>query len=886
MGSYKPEASKLNTVVFGHARFQFMTDRIVRMEYCRKAIFEDRATLTVVNRAFPAVELRKEINGNTLVIATSALTLSYTDDGQVFSEDNLKIEFNCNGKEKKWYPGMEDKENLGGTLRTLDAMDGNIKRKKILNPNYIPNRKGKGEVGTPGQSLTEFVHIGTPVELGKGLISKSGWTVVDDTQSVVMDKSKGFEWVAERRKGAEADLYFIGYGKDYKAALRDCADLLGRQPMPPRYALGCWFSRYWAYTDQEIEELVDGFDRADVPLDVIVIDMDWHLEGWTGYTWDRRYFPDPDEFLSEMHRRGLKVTLNLHPASGVGKHEEQFKDMARAVGLNPEQSDTVKFDITDPKYIKAYFELLHHPEERRGVDFWWMDWQQGESSNMKGLDPLPWINHLHWHDMAENARRNKKRPLIFSRWGGLGAGRYCIGFSGDTHSNWGSLAFQPYFTATASNVLYGYWSHDIGGHMPGVIEPELFARWLQFGAYSPILRTHTTKNVDAERRVWEYPDPYSHIMMETIRKRYELVPYIYTECRKTYETGISLCHPVYYDWPDAEAAYKARNQYMFGESMLVAPVIERKSEKDDMAAAHVWLPDGDWYDTARGLTIKGGKLITARYTLDEVPVFVRPGTVVPGEKGGRRLNNASVENLLITVYSGTEGNYTLYEDDGESTGYEKSKSAYIRISHLRKGKIWKVKIDKPEGSYKGFKSRKNIELRIEGTVSPEAIRVKGRKVPFSFRPTDGDYWNYDGMTGTIVVSLNQQELKDGLEISITLIDGNLKSVEGWKGFMNRMSKVKFYSNLALTMHVIHGEERLGVDIAQAGNRISRHPDLLRAELKRTKRRLKELFEILKYLKRHHIGTGNLKSPGKRSPDKIPYCNKALAILKECNAFWD
>ena len=217
-----------------------------------------------------------------------------------------------------------------------------------------------------------------------------------------------------------------------------------------------------------------------------------------------------------------------------------------------------------------------------GVDFWWMDWQQGQKTALPGLDPLPWINHLHWRDMATNPERAGRRPLIFSRFGGIGAGRYCIGFSGDTHSVWESLQFQPYFTATAANVLYGYWSHDIGGHMPGEIDPELYTRWLQFGIFSPVVRTHTTKNPKAERRVWGYPDPYGKIMAEALRLRYEMVPYIYSEARAAYDTGLSLCRPLYYDWPEHDEAYRARDQYLFGRELLVAPVLQ-----PEIGRAHV-----------------------------------------------------------------------------------------------------------------------------------------------------------------------------------------------------------------------------------------------------------------------------------------------------------
>ncbi len=155
--------------------------------------------------------------------------------------------------------------------------------------------------------------------------------------------------------------------------------------------------------------------------------------------------------------------------------------MARAMGIDPATKQYVKFDIVNPRFAENYFKILHHPLEQQGIDFFWLDWQQEGTTGLAGLNPTFWLNYVHSTDME----RRGKRPLIYHRWGGLGNHRYQIGFSGDTISTWESLTFQPYFTATAANVGYGYWSHDIGGHMPGKVDPEMYTRWVQFGAFSP-----------------------------------------------------------------------------------------------------------------------------------------------------------------------------------------------------------------------------------------------------------------------------------------------------------------------------------------------------------------------------------------------------------------
>ena len=192
---------------------------------------------------------------------------------------------------------------------------------------------------------------------------------------------------------------------------------------------------------------------------------------------------------------------------------------------------------------------------------------------------------------------DKDRALIYHRWGGLGNHRYQVGFSGDSVISWTSLAYQPYFTATASNVLYGYWSHDIGGHMfpddmpesERHIDPELYVRWMQFGAFSPILRTHSSKEAGLRKEPWRFSPEVFAALRQIIDLRYAMAPYIYTASREAYDSGISLMRPLYYAWPDEAKAYDAGNEYMFGDDMLVVAGRTadegRRRQRVDLAAA-------------------------------------------------------------------------------------------------------------------------------------------------------------------------------------------------------------------------------------------------------------------------------------------------------------
>ena len=205
--------------------------------------------------------------------------------------------------------------------------------------------------------------------LGPGLLSRDGWTVVDDSERPLFDDSP-WPWVMPRPAGDRQDLYFFGYGHAYRQALHDFTLTAGKIPMPPRFAFGTWWSRYWSYTDEEFRDLVHQFEIFSVPLDVLVIDMDWHLtfgitwddntkdesghtKGWTGFTWDPNYFPDPAGFLKWTDVHGLRTPLNLHPASGIQPWESQYPAMARAMGIDPASQKYVPFDIVD-KFFDDY----------------------------------------------------------------------------------------------------------------------------------------------------------------------------------------------------------------------------------------------------------------------------------------------------------------------------------------------------------------------------------------------------------------------------------------------------------------------------------------------------------------------------------------------------
>lgn len=704
-----PQAQDLHKNVAyadNHVRFTVISDGAVRMEYAPDGQFVDTKSFVAVQRAYPAADYRVK-RGAWIEIATPKMVLRYRKNSGPFTASNLSV---CSPKGAAvpfvWKPGMQQKGNLKGTYRTLDGYDGDT---------YVyDERRPK-----------------MPIE--DGLLATDGWTLIDDSDNFLFDGDKEWEWVEKRPDDGAQDWYFLAYGHDYKAALRDFTLFAGKMPLPPRYAFGYWWSRYWAYSDKELRTLVKNFRAYDIPLDVLVIDMDWHYTdgdrgGWTGWSWNRTLFPDPAKFLRWLDGEGIRSTFNLHPADGVRCGEDSYADVARDMGIDPASKQTVPWVSSDKKFIRSIFRRILTPMERDGVDFWWLDWQQQPTDPaVEGLSNTWWLNYVFFSDMEKN---RDVRPILYHRWGGLGNHRYQIGFSGDASITWASLDFQPYFNSTASNVLYGYWSHDIGGHhMADRIDPELYIRWMQFGALSPVMRTHSAKSAGLKKEVWNFAPEHADILRSTIRQRYALAPYIYTMARKAYDEGISLCRPMYYEWPEASEAYAFRNQYLFGDDILVAPVTA--PGKEGYATVKVWLPEGKWYEWQTGTMLDGGRTVERTFALDEYPVYVRAGAILPMYGDTVKNLNANDEEILLTLFPGGSGEFSLYEDNGDDKRYA-AEFARTHLKSVRNGNLLTVTVGKRTGAYCGMPAERKFSVKVLASAAPVSVTVDGAKADWTY----------------------------------------------------------------------------------------------------------------------------------------------------------
>ena len=688
-------------------RFQVLHRHCIRIEEAVKGRFTDEATIFARERHQPrAVEFTLTRKGRTLIIDTGAIELRCLDDGRPLGPKNLSARIRCDGKWVEWRPGQANPGNLGGTAETLDGWNG-------------------------------------PQELPPGLLSRDGWFLLDDSATPVLTESG---WVRSRDQASTRDWYLFGYGRDFRAAFQAFAAVSGPASLPRRYCLGAWYSRYWPYSADDFRQLVKEYRQKDFPLDIMVMDMDWHINDprrapgakvvmvgplgsqvWTGYTWDRKLLPDPKGLLAWLHEQKIAVTLNDHPADGVQPHEKGYRAFMREYGADAKSGQIIPFDAGNQRYMDLFYRHTHVPLEKDGVDFWWLDWQQERQiRSLPELTNLRWLNYFYYERSQEHGRRGAS----FSRFGGWGDHRHPIHFSGDAYTNWETLAFEVPFTATAGNVGCFFWSHDIGGHMGGRNE-ESYTRWCQFGAFSAALRSHSTRDKDMDRRPWCYDKWAEDSMRRSFHLRSEFFPYLYSCAAQACRDTVPMLRPMYIDYAEIEAAYHQPQQYLFGDHLLVAPVVEPGVGPRRLATQAVWFPPGIWYNIFTGERFTGPCEQMVAADIDEFPLYARGGAPIPTQPYTPRMAGEPLRHLVLRVWPGAEGETQtteLIEDDGQTMAYAAGERAVTPLACTRQGDTFTLSLGATIGSYQGQPEKRRLTIELHEVEKPVRVTLAGRPV--------------------------------------------------------------------------------------------------------------------------------------------------------------
>lgn len=692
-----------NPVIIGNARFTFITPGLVRMEYALDGKFVDEPTLFAIQRDTSFQDFKVENLGTRrYLLSTSLLKIDFLDNGFPFGQKNLNVTFKNNSKEQNWKVYMTTEEgNLGGPIETLDDVSGYIDRQE-------------------------------------GLLSRNGWYTIFDTNKEILKDG----WITSRSPQHVQDIYLFVYGNDYKAALKSLQKISGSVPMTRKYVHGSWYCRWWDYTDDDYRQIVREYREHNFPLDIMVFDMGWHTQkeartgtghagmyGWTGYSWNRKLIPDPAKLIQEFKNDNIHVVLNEHPHDGIRDHEDSYPDFMKAMGVDTSGQKNLVFDAGDRKYMQNFMKYAHEESDKMGIAFWWLDWQQDyiypivRGTHMKHL---PWINHIYF----DYSRKNDLRGAGFSRWAGWGDHRHPIQFSGDCVGNWEVLRFEIDMTATSGNAGCFFWAHDIGGFYGGK-DPELYTRWTQFGLLNSSLRIHSVIDKDLDRRPWLWGEKYEKAMRKVYHMRSELMPYIYSSVRQCHTDMLPLNRCMYIDYSDQKESYQNPQQFMFGDLLLGAPISTPAGE-DGLAEQKVWFPAGEvWYDLFTGQKYEGNATVNIRCDLNRFPLFIKGGYPIPMQPYTERMASTPLTKLVLRCYPATEdcdNSYTLYEDDGVTTAYEKGEFAETRLQYKKEKGQTEITVYPSQGTYQGQPQKRSYRIELPATEKGLIVRVNGKKI--------------------------------------------------------------------------------------------------------------------------------------------------------------
>ena len=382
----------------------------------------------------------------------------------------------------------------------------------------------------------------------------------------------------------------------------------------------------------------------------------------------------------------------------------------------------IYFDLSNQQQAQASMRDLHGPLMEQGVDFWWVDGGSG-AVDMPGLNKQLWTNKVFFDYTQQHSGR---RGFILGRYGDWGSQRYPGYFTGDTYSQWPVLAYEVAFTARGGNVLVPYISHDIGGFHGAKIDFDLYARWIEFGTFSPLLRMHSAHENPREgnlRMPWYYGDAGVALMRKYFTLRTQLLPYLYTYTWLAHRDSTPLLRPLYLAYPQLEEAYRHSQEYFFGDEMLVAPVLDPSGD------VKIYLPPGEWLDFFNGRRYSGDRTFSAHYALDETPVFVRDGALIPEQPLSDYSDQKPLDPLIINVYGAGQGSFDLYEDDGISLAYDPGESAVTPQRYTTDAVgLHHLVIGPARGAFQGQLTARGYELRIHGGERASGLALDGRDI--------------------------------------------------------------------------------------------------------------------------------------------------------------
>ncbi len=657
------------TIVGQKYRFTIITERVIRMEYSPNGVFCDYPTERIICRNFgdkpPFVASETDI---LLQIQTKYFILDYVkersfDSGALTPGSNLKVQLKDTNHE--WYYGHPEVRNFGGSNFALDNLNGDLK----LNP---------------------------------GLYSVDGFAVIDDSKTYALNEND--EYVARDDKGI--DLYLFMYKRDFGDCLKDYYALTGYPPMIPRYALGNWWYKDTKYTNRDISDLLASFHKEGISISALMLGSGWHNDV-DKFDFDSGSL-DVSQLINTLNSYNTKLGVTINPNDTITSNSTRHEEVAMYMGDGKDLS----FLPLNNQKVGLYVNLFIRKLYTLGVDFIYTDY-----NNIKDRENLWLFNYFNYVSLEGLMN---KRGLVVSRNTMIASHRYPILYSGKTKVSWNTLSVLPYYNVSAANIGISYWAHAIGGFERGTEDSELYIRYIQLGTFSPMLLLASSSSKFYKREVWKWDERYAKIMADYLKLRVKLIPYLYTESYAYAKYGIPILQPLYYTYPKIYDEPEFKNQYLLGSSMMVAPITTKMNNAMKRTILKIFMPEGIWYDLAKGKKYTGNNYYLGFYRDSEYPVFCKAGSIIPMSLD----NNAGIPyNLEIQVFPGDNGHYEMYEDDGVSTRYKTGEYVLWQMNYQCNGGTGSFAIAKEGGNCNLGLSRRNYRIRFRNMTVPTMLGV-------------------------------------------------------------------------------------------------------------------------------------------------------------------
>lgn len=611
------------------------------------------------------------------------------------------------------------------------------------------------------------------------LVSTRGYAIVYDSCSLMTFHDDAFGSYLWSEVDDEMDYFFI-YGPEFDQLVHEIRELSGHAPMLPKWAFGYIQSKERYVTQDELVAVVREYRRRRLPLDGIVLDWkSWTGELWGQKTFDPERFPDPTRMTADLHALHAAMMISIWPIMRAGG--DNWREMHAHGYLLGNQAT---YNAFDPAARACYWQQAHDGLFAHGIDAWWCDctepfeadWQGGVKPEpeerlrintgeaKRYLDP-EFINAyslLHSQGIYEGQRRatGAKRVVNLTRSAYLGQQRYAtVTWSGDITARWETLRKQvaeglnfcatglPYWTVDIGAFFVQrkpgmwFWSGDFDAGVDDLGYRELFVRWFQYGAFLPMFRAHGT---DTPREVWRFGEPgepFYDALVQALELRYRLLPYIYSLAGWVTHRDYTLLRGLPFDFRSDPACYDVGDQYLFGPALLVCPVTHPMLYAPGSQPLHgvdgtrpVYLPAGaDWYDFWSGQKYRGGQTLQASAPLERLPLYVRAGSILPLGPVRQHANDLPEAPLELHIYPGCDGNFQLYEDEGDQYNYEAGMYATIDFSWQEAGR--QLTLGERRGGYTGMLAQRvfAVILHEAGQVSaPRPVHYAGQAVVVHF----------------------------------------------------------------------------------------------------------------------------------------------------------